>query len=370
MWWELGSLGELTILEAEGGTLVSSVQLAHVQHVGRTKGPEYYELCVDIDVEGPGDEEERTITLRPPGREAMEAWLRALSEQVEIHRQQGGEEGGGSSGEGGSLTVQQSGWMQLTRRDLQHSLGRKWVQLVTTQAAAAEETLVLHTLYWFDREVEGVDLGTGSSLDLAEIDEITEVDAEAGRGRGLLLTTEAGWLLALVPEEAQQLVVWRNLLAATCVNAEGYGDLAQADIDLAQADRAATIARSCLRQPGAPPGGLATSGPALRDTLRMAVAVGSGSAMLPFECTLSGAGELTFEMDPASVTDDMPEEALRGAIDVKTAIGIWLIGQPGWRKLDVIVLGRKYTFAAEHEAALERWHQAIAQRMPQQPVEA
>ena len=66
------------------------------------------------------------------------------------------------------------------------------------------------------------------------------------------------------------------------------------------------------------------------------------AVMLPFECTLSGAGELTFEMEPASVTEDMPEEALRGAIDVKAAIGIWLIGQPGWRKLDVIVLGRKY----------------------------
>ena len=37
MWWELGSLGELTILEAEGGALVGSIQLAHVQHVGRTK---------------------------------------------------------------------------------------------------------------------------------------------------------------------------------------------------------------------------------------------------------------------------------------------------------------------------------------------
>ena len=70
------------------------------------------------------------------------------------------------------------------------------------------------------------------------------------------------------------------------------------------------------------------------------------------------------------IAEDMPEEALRGAIDVKAAIGIWLIGQPGWRKLDVIVLGRKYTFAAEHEAALERWHQAIAQRMPHHPVEA
>ena len=54
----------------------------------------------------------------------------------------------------------------------------------------------------------------------------------------------------------------------------------------------------------------------------------------------------------------------------QAAIGIWLIGQPGWRKLDVIVLGRKYTFAAEHEATLERWHEAISARMPHLPVEA
>ena len=82
LWWELSSLGELKILEAEGGKcarpvdypppttlspcaaplinhrdysissrLVSSIQLAHVQQVGRTKGHEYYEFCIDIDVE-------------------------------------------------------------------------------------------------------------------------------------------------------------------------------------------------------------------------------------------------------------------------------------------------------------------------------
>ena len=83
LWWELSSLGELKIFEAEGGKcarpvdyppsptvtlyctptlinhldysissrLVSSIQLAHVQQVGRTKGHEYYEFCIDIDVE-------------------------------------------------------------------------------------------------------------------------------------------------------------------------------------------------------------------------------------------------------------------------------------------------------------------------------
>ena len=251
-----------------------------------------------------------------------------------MHRQQRDVEGEGSPGEGGSLTVQRSGWMELTRRDLQHTLGRKWVQLVTAQKAAAEETVVMHTLYWFDRQADSVDLGTGSALDLAEIEEIDEID-QADETGGLLLTTEAGWLLVLVPEppeppgamgaaveeeepdplprsrtlfhaprqqpqppprqqqqqqeqqqeQRQRVVAWRDLLAATCVNAEGYGDLVASD-------RAATIAQSSLRQHGAAPGGVMTSGPALRDTLRMAVAVGSGSAMLAFDCTLSGAGQL------------------------------------------------------------------------------
>ena len=184
--------------------------------------------------------------------------------------------------------------------------------------------LWLHLL----RQADSVDLGTGSSLDLAEIEEIDDIDETGetpGQGRGLLLTTEAGWLLALVPEVAeaveaveeepdplprsrtmfhapkqqqkppprqpqqqqgqeqrQRVAAWRDLLAATCVNAEGYGDLVASD-------RAVTIAQSSLRQHGAAAGGVVTSGPALSDTLRMAVAVGSGSAMLAFDCTLSGA---------------------------------------------------------------------------------
>ena len=186
----------------------------------------------------------------------------------------------------------------------------------------------LHLLW----QADSVDLGTGSSLDLAEIEEIDEIDQVDETG-GLLLTTEAGWLLVLVPEppeavgaaveeeepdplprsrtlfhaprqqpppprqqqqqqqqeeqqeQRQRVAAWRDLLAATCINAEGYGDLVASD-------RAATIAQSSLHQHGAVPGGVVSSGPALRDTLRMAVAVGSGSAMLAFDCTLSGAGQL------------------------------------------------------------------------------
>lgn len=147
LWWELSSGGELRVLEQEGGKLVSAVRLEHVQSVGRTRGNDFYEYCIDIDVEA-GGEEERTVTLRPPGRAAMAAWLGALKEQLEMHRPQPAD-----AEEGGSLTVQLGGWMRLTRQDLNHTVGRKFFQLVTEQRAVAEQTVVMHTLYWFDAEV-------------------------------------------------------------------------------------------------------------------------------------------------------------------------------------------------------------------------
>jgi len=69
-------------------------------------------------------------------------------------------------------------------------------------------------------------------------------------------------------------------------------------------------------------------------------------------------------------TTELPTNTGTSHLLSQAAIGIWLIGQTGWRKLDVIVLGRKYTFAAEHEATLDRWHEAISARMPHLPVEA
>ena len=149
LWWELSSGGELRVLDQEGGKLVSAVRLEHVQSVGRTRGNDFYEYCIDIDVEAGGArEEERTVTLRPPCRAAMAAWLGALKEQLEMHRPQPAE-----AEEGGSLTVQLGGWMRLTRQDLNHTVGRKFFQLVTEQRAVAEQTVVMHTLYWFDAEV-------------------------------------------------------------------------------------------------------------------------------------------------------------------------------------------------------------------------
>ena len=163
--------------------------------------------------------------------------------------------------------------------------------------------------------------------------------AQPEAGRGVLLTTEAGWLLALVPAPAQpaegsvgqsarwrqqqqqqqqgQQAAWSKVLRATCVNAEGYGDLDEAT-------RAMTIAKTTLRGAGGGGGGGAVVGPPLRDTLLMAVEVGSGISMLSFDCSLSDAGEIAYEMHKGAQTDDMAEDVVKGSLDVKAALHIYI----------------------------------------------
>ena len=294
-----------------------------------------------------------------------------------------------------------SGWMQLTRRDLQQPRA-KWVQLgrpprPTRRSACARTG---STARWRASTWRGLLARPGR--DRRDRGGRRRGGRPAAHHRSRLCRAGGG-------AAAGGGTRWRP-----CVNAGGTAISPRRDRSRPGRSRRDDRAL-CLRQPGAPPGGLATSGPALRDTLRMAVAVGSASVMLPFECTLSGAGAHLRD-GSGLVTDDMPEEdsRVRSTSRPPSAYG----SQPGWRKLDVIALGRKSwrwtrrclgsgsthghlsqpwagrsplgqrpqplqatrcssgppkaadlrpnpltgTFAAEHEAALERWHQAIAQR--------
>ena len=43
-----------------------------------------------------------------------------------------------------------------------------------------------------------------------------------------------------------------------------------------------------------------------------------------------------------------------GAIDIKKALGVWLLGPPGWRRLDIILPEHRWTLAADNDdTALE-----------------
>ena len=54
-WWELTGNGILIVYEKEAGKVVKEIQLSDVTKVDRTKGDEYYQYCIDLDVE-PGKE--------------------------------------------------------------------------------------------------------------------------------------------------------------------------------------------------------------------------------------------------------------------------------------------------------------------------
>ena len=79
----LTSDGELKICEREGGAAKIKIKLENVQRVDRTKGEDFYDFCIDLDIEV--GSEETTISMRPPGRTDMQSWLGVLKEQVDLH---------------------------------------------------------------------------------------------------------------------------------------------------------------------------------------------------------------------------------------------------------------------------------------------
>lgn len=57
-----------------------------------------------------------------------------------------------------------------------------------------------------------------------------------------------------------------------------------------------------------------------------------------------------------------------GAIDVKKALGVWLLGPPRWRRLDIILPERRWTLAADHDEILLRWVKLLEDVAPEKPV--
>ena len=57
-----------------------------------------------------------------------------------------------------------------------------------------------------------------------------------------------------------------------------------------------------------------------------------------------------------------------GAIDIKKALGVWLLGPPGWRRLDIILPEHRWTLAADDDAVLQKWIKLLEDLAPEKPV--
>jgi len=270
----------------------------------------------------------------------MQSWLGVLKEQHDVFAKQEMETGN----EGGSLSVTHSGWMTLTRVDITHTLGRKFFMLVTEQKKVADEMQVLHTLYFFESEEASVDLGSGSALDLSEVEEVSDIEDNK-----FSLSTEGGWQLELEPETSA--TEWKAKFGLTCINAEGYD--------------AMTSQKSFAPKAKGGAGGAVV----LEDELKMNVISGTGFMLRGFKCQLTDDGELNWKMKSDEVLEDFAEDDVEYAIDVTAAIGVWVVGSAGFKKLDVILTGKKYVFQAESDATLEKWYKQIQALVPVKPVQ-
>jgi hypothetical protein len=344
-WWELNSTGLLTITDREDGQEVVKVNLEHVERVDRTKGQEYHQNCIDLDIELP--EEEFTLTMKPNGRTEMQSWLGILKEQVALHAKRETETGVGS------LSIVHTGWVTLKRADIGKTLGKKFALLVTEQKEVAEAMTVTHTLYWFESEEASRDLACGSALDLEEVEEIEDGDI----ARSVRLVTESGWQLDLNLDSQTAVDTWKASFRQTCVNVEGYE---------APEDEAMGLGGEMSVKDH--------DGPKVvhRDAFKIAVQTEAGGATHwhGFDCELLATGFFTYSLSDKSKRDEVGPAWVSGKVDMSKAIGVWLLGQSGFKHLDIILPGnKKYMLTADKDQALDKWKKSLFDLLPHKPVQ-
>ena len=156
-------------------------------------------------------------------------------------------------------------------------------------------------------------------------------------------------------EASVQLEEWKMALRHTCVNAEGY----EAPTEVVPVPTPTASGKI-------PDGG----GVIFRDPFKIAVPKSAGGATwVAYTCELHQDGTFQYMLDDASLKDDLPPDWGGGRVDIKRAIGVWLLGAGGFRHLDIITPGRKFALSADKEMTLDRWKKQCLDLMPHKPVQ-
>lgn len=172
-------------------------------------------------------------------------------------------------------------------------------------------------------------------IDLGDVDEIRKLD-----GKELHIVTETR-LWQLRADSANTQDTWITKLQQVC-----SGDV-----------NPDTASREARAPP--PPADVTTIAAA---EMKMQVPAPDGQACwktAQFE--LQSDGVLRWKSDEA-----WPWDA--GAIDIKKALGVWLLGPPGWRRLDIILPEHRWTLAADNDEILQTWVKLLEDVAPEKPV--
>ena len=329
-WFALNSAGELRIFpdaESTEDQLVLSVDLKAVERVERSKGMDYYDFCIDLIGT------EKTTKMRPIDRGDMQAWLGVLQTQLSAFTTR--------TNKGSVVTTLHQGWLEKKGEKTKMGMGGDWRKrffvLSARQEQAGEELEIHHYLNYFKSEDQSADVAEGGVIDLGDVEEVRKAD-----NKGIEIVTESRlWQLRADSGNTQEL--WFNQLIRICAT-DGGQKMSMAGAGGANIEKskdATSVAKAALK--------MQVPGPDGQPTWKSA----------SFELWSDGVLRWTS-------SEPWPWDA--GAIDVSKAVGVWLLGPPGWRRLDVILPEHRWTLAAENDEILQKWVKLLEDVAPEKPV--
>ena len=333
-WFVLNSAGELRVFpdaESTEEQMVVNVDLKAVERVERSKGMDYYDFCIDLIGA------ETTTRMRPIDRGDMQAWLGVLQTQLSEFTTR--------TNNGAVITTIMQGWLEKkgeSRMGMGADYKRRFFVLSARQEQTGEDIEIHHHLNYFKSEDQAADIAEGGVIDLGDVDEVRK-----GDDRKIEVVTDSRtWQLRA--ESTNQQEAWLRQLQGICNGG------------------------------GAAPNTGSTAMPAAADVTSIATA--NMKMQVPGADGQPVWKSASFDLQSDGVLRWKSEEAWpwdAGAIDVKKALGVWLLGPPGWRRLDIILPEHRWTLAADGEGAegtaegdaiLQKWIKMLEDVAPEKPV--
>ena len=323
-WFSLNSQGELRVFrdhEASEEEVVLTIVLNELERVERSKGIDFYDFCIDLIGMS------KTARMRPIDRGDMQAWLGVLQTQLSAFTQR-------SSKQDAVVTTLHSEWLEKKSERVagQEVWKNRWFVLKSRQEKIGDVLDVQYSLHYFRTQEAASDGSEGGVIDLGDVDEVRK-----GEKHHLsIVTEEHTWQLRAASEAAQD--VWLRQLLSVCGEA--------AEVKPAK--------------PPPPTGGSVSSIASAQ--LKMQVPGADGQACWKAATfSLHSDGILRWKSAEPWPWDE-------GFIEIRKALGVWLLGPPGWRRLDIILPEHRWTLAADDDEVLQKWVSMLEDVAPEKPV--
>jgi len=328
-WFSLNSNGELKIFrdhEASDEEVVLALDLKELERVERAKGVDFYDFCIDLI------SKEHTTRMRPIDRGDMQAWLGVLQTQLSVFTVR--------TNQGSMITTLHQGWLEKKGEGIAGTgAGSGWKKrffvLSSRQEQQNEILDVQYYLHYFKSEDQAADVSEGGVIDLGDVDEV-----QRGQSKEISIVTDSRvWQLRA--ESANTQDIWMKQLVAVCGDSVENPESVQHEEPPESAQDAVSIEVA---------------------ELKMQVPSAEGQACWKTATfDLRSDGLLRWKSDEPWPWDE-------GFIDIKKALGVWLLGPPGWRRLDIILPEHRWTLAADNDEVLQKWVKLLEDVAPEKPV--